>query len=183
MRIISGTFKGKRIFPPKNMTARPTTDFAKESLFNLLANMIDFEETEALDLFAGTGSIGFELASRGCRNVISVEKNHHHSLFIQKTIDELKIDAMSVVKADVFKFVLRIHKQFDLIFADPPYDLKELAQVPDIIFSNNLLKPESLLVLEHSANTNFENHPCFLKHRNYGSVNFSFFENKDSSDF
>jgi 16S rRNA (guanine(966)-N(2))-methyltransferase RsmD len=178
MRIISGKFKGKRIFPPKNITARPTTDFAKESLFNLLVNMIDFEETEALDLFAGTGSIGFELASRGCKNLTSVEKSYNHFLFIQKTIKELKIDTMSAVKADVFKFVPHLHKQFDLIFADPPYDLKELAQIPDIIFSNGLLKPEGLFILEHSAKNNFENHPCFLKHRNYGNVNFSFFEKK-----
>lgn len=175
MRIISGKFKGRRIAPPKNITARPTTDFAKEGLFNLLANRIDFEDTTALDLFAGTGSISIELISRGCPHVTSIEQSKTQYAFIKKTCMELGIDNLLVLQTDVFKFLKKINSQYDFIFADPPYDLERLDEIPDLIFSRNTLKPEGLFILEHSAGSNFEGHPHFSEHRNYGNVNFSFF--------
>ena len=176
MRIISGKFKGRRISAPSNITARPTTDFAKEGLFNLLNNRIELEGIEALDLFAGTGSISIELVSRECTSVISVEQNDRHCAFIRKLCDELKIDNLSLIKTDAFKFIAGCHAQFDFIFADPPYELDKIENIPDLIFAKNLLKPEGLFVMEHSAKTKFQQHPRFVDHRNYGNVNFSFFQ-------
>jgi len=179
MRIISGKYKGRRISAPTNITARPTTDFAKEGLFNLLNNKIDFEGIDVLDLFSGTGSISIEFVSRDCKSVISIEQNDRHCAFIRKVCTELKIENLSLLKTDVFKFINSCHTQFDMIFADPPYELDKLAQIPDLIFSKKLLKSDGLFVLEHSANNKFENHPNFVDHRNYGNVNFSFFEVKE----
>jgi 16S rRNA (guanine(966)-N(2))-methyltransferase RsmD len=179
MRIISGKYKGRRISAPSNITARPTTDFAKEGLFNLLNNKIDFEGIDVLDLFAGTGSISIEFVSRDCNSVISIEQNDRHCAFIRKVCAELKIENLSLLKTDVFKYINSCHTQFDMIFADPPYELDKLAQIPDLIFAKKLLKPDGLFVLEHSANNKFENHPNFVDHRNYGNVNFSFFEVKE----
>jgi len=178
MRIISGKFKGRRISAPTNITARPTTDFAKEGLFNLLNNRIDFDDIDVLDLFSGTGGISIEFVSRNCSNVISVEQNERHCAFIRKTCSELKIDNLTLIKADVFKYIASCHAQFDMIFADPPYELDNIAELPNLIFAKNLLKPDGLLVVEHSAKTRFETHPNFSDHRNYGNVNFSFFELK-----
>jgi len=176
MRIISGQFKGRRLQVPTNITARPTTDFAKEGLFNLLNNRIDFEGIDVLDLFAGTGSISIEFVSRDCKNVISIEQNDRHCTFIRKICTELKINNLSLIKTDVFKFIAGCHLQFDMIFADPPYELEQLAQIPDLIFSKNLLKEDGLFVLEHSSKNKFDQHPHFVDHRNYGNVNFSFFK-------
>jgi len=176
MRIISGQFKGRRLQVPTNITARPTTDFAKEGLFNLLNNRIDFEGIDVLDLFAGTGSIGIEFISRDCKSVISIEQNERHSAFIRKVCTELKITNLSLIKTDVFKFIDTCHSQFDMIFADPPYELTQLAQIPDLIFTKKLLKEEGLFVLEHSSKNNFEQHSHFVDHRSYGNVNFSFFQ-------
>ncbi len=176
MRIISGKYKGRRISAPNNITARPTTDFAKEGLFNLLNNRIDFEGIDVLDLFSGTGSISFEFASRDCNSVISIEQNERHCAFIRKVCSELKIETLQLLKTDVFKYINSCHIQFDMIFADPPYELSTLPNIPDLIFENNLLKPGGLLVLEHSAKHQFSQHPHFSDHRNYGNVNFSFFE-------
>lgn len=178
MRIISGTYKGRRISAPSNITARPTTDFAKEGLFNLLNNRIDFEDIDILDLFAGTGGIGIEFVSRGCNSAISIEQNERHCAFIRKVCDELKIKNLSLMKTDVFRFINSCHSKFDLIFADPPYELKELKEIPDIIFKNQLLKEDGLFILEHSSKDSFVSHPNFDDHRNYGNVNFSFFINK-----
>ncbi len=178
MRIISGKYKGRRISAPSNITARPTTDFAKEGLFNLLNNKIDFEGIAVLDLFAGTGSIGIEFVSRDCKSVISIEQNDRHCAFIRKICNELKIDNLSLMKIDVFKYLNSCHTQFDMIFADPPYELDRIREIPDLIFSNKLLTSDGLFVLEHSAKQNFEQHPNFTDHRHYGNVNFSFFENK-----
>ena len=151
---------------PRTFKARPTTDFAKENLFNVLSNYIDFEEgIVALDLFAGTGSISIELVSRGCDRVISVEKEGAHHAFISKIMKEVQTD----------KFINGSHERFDFIFADPPYELKELETIPDLIFKNNLLKEDGLFVLEHGKKNNFEDHPHFIERRVYGSVNFSFF--------
>ena len=127
MRIISGKYKGRRISAPGNITARPTTDFAKEGLFNLLNNRIDFEGIDVLDLFAGTGSIGLEFVSRDCKSVTSIEQNERHCSFIHKVCNELKIDNLSLLKTDVFKFIGSCHTQFDMIFADPPYELEKIA--------------------------------------------------------
>lgn len=176
MRIISGKYKGRRISAPTNITARPTTDFAKEGLFNLLNNRIDFEGIDVLDLFAGTGSIGIEFVSRNCNSVISIEQNDRHCAFIRKVRHELKITNLQLLKTDVFKYINSCHTQFDMIFADPPYELDKIAEIPTLIFSRNLLKPDGLFVLEHSSKNSFELHPNFADHRNYGNVNFSFFE-------
>lgn len=175
MRIISGIYKHRRFDVPKSFKARPTTDFAKENLFNVLNNQLDFEEVTALDLFAGTGSISIELVSRGCEKVISVEKDRQHFAFIKKVMAEVKTDKCLPVCGDVFKFISRSTEAFDFIFADPPYALYELATLPDLIFQHQLLKPDGLFVLEHGKDHDFSQHPHFIEHREYGSVNFSFF--------
>lgn len=175
MRIISGRYKGRRISTPTNIKARPTTDFAKEGLFNLLNNRIDFEDIDVLDLFAGTGSIGIEFISRGSRSVTAIENYEIQCAFIRKVCNELKINNLQLLKMDVFKFIGSTNLRFDFIFADPPYELNILEQLPDLIFKNNLLKEDGLFVLEHSSKNNFSTHPFFLDHRSYGNVNFSFF--------
>ena len=176
MRIISGTFKGRRIAPPKNITARPTTDFAKESLFNLLTNRMDFEDVDMLDLFAGTGGIGIEFISRGAREVTAVEMAHTQQNFIISCCKQLGIRNLHLIRGDVFKFVKACHVQYDFIYADPPYDLPQLATLPDLIFEQEILKEEGYFVLEHSKNNDFSTHSRFLEMRNYGSVHFSFFK-------
>lgn len=178
MRIISGIYKRRRFDVPRTFKARPTTDFAKENLFNVLSNnYIDFEEDiTALDLFAGTGSISIELVSRGCDRVISIEKDRDHHTFICKIMKEVQTDVCLPIRGDVFKYINSSREQFDFIFADPPYELKDLKTIPDLIFQNNLLKEDGLFVLEHGKQDNFEEHPHFVERRIYGSVNFSFFE-------
>ena len=186
MRIISGTYGGRRLMPPKNITARPTTDFAKESLFNLLTNRMDFDGVDMLDLFAGTGGIGLEFVSRGAREVTAVEMAHTQQNFIISTCKQLGIMNLRVVRGDVFKYIASCHLQFDFIFADPPYALPALPALPDLIFginpqtgeplsSRTLLKPGGLFVLEHGKDYDFTSHPHFADHRTYGSVNFTFF--------
>ncbi|MHB9055793.1 MAG: 16S rRNA (guanine(966)-N(2))-methyltransferase RsmD [Paludibacteraceae bacterium] len=176
MRIIGGKYKARRIDVPHNITARPTTDFAKEGLFNLLNNRIDFEGIDVLDLFAGTGSISLEFISREASSVISVEQSERHCTFIRKVCKELNIYNLMLVKGDVFRYIISTKIKFNVIFADPPYELDKLSEIPDLILNYKLLKPDGLLVLEHSAKNNFENHPNFVLHRHYGNVNFSFFE-------
>lgn len=175
MRIISGTYGGRRLMPPKNITARPTTDFAKESLFNLLANRIDFEGSEMLDLFAGTGGIGLEFVSRGAKEVTAVELAHTQQNFIISICKQLGIKNLTVIRGDVFKYITTCHLQFDFIFADPPYALDTLPTLPDLIFDRQLLRPDGLFVLEHGKDYDFTTHPRFADHRTYGSVNFTFF--------
>lgn len=176
MRVISGIYKRRRFDVPHSFKARPTTDFAKENLFNVLSNYMDFEDgVSALDLFAGTGSISIELVSRGCDRVISVEREREHHAFICKVMQEVKTDKCIPIRGDVFKFIKAARQQFDFIFADPPYDLKWLDTIPNLIFDNNLLKEDGLFVLEHGKNDNFEEHPNFVERRVYGSVNFSLF--------
>ena len=177
MRVISGIYKSRRFDVPRTFKARPTTDFAKENLFNVLSNYLDFEDgVSALDLFAGTGSISIELVSRGCDWVISVEKDRDHHAFICKIMQEVKTDKCIPIRGDVFKFIKGGREQFDFIFADPPYELKGLETIPDLIFENNLLKEEGLFILEHGKKDNFEAHPNFVERRVYGSVNFSLFK-------
>jgi 16S rRNA (guanine(966)-N(2))-methyltransferase RsmD len=183
MRIVTGKYKGRHFEVPRSFKARPTTDFAKENLFNVLRAYIDFEEgVTALDLFAGTGSITLELLSRGCSRVVSVEKDPQHYAFIRSVVAKLADDAADLLRADVFRYLDRCCEQFDFIFADPPYALKELEQLPDLVFAKNLLAPDGLFVLEHGKTQNFSNHPHFLEHRSYGSVNFSFFGNAEQEE-
>ena len=178
MRVISGIYKRRRFDVPHTFKARPTTDFAKENLFNVLMNYLDFEEgVTALDLFAGTGSISIELVSRGCDRVISVEKDPQHHAFISKVMKEVKTDRCLPLRGDVFRYIEKCNEQFDFIFADPPYALKELSTIPQKIFEYKLLKPEGLVVLEHGKDLSVEQDPHFIEHRHYGSVNFSFFKN------
>ncbi len=180
MRIISGLWKGRRIQVSNDIKARPTTDFAKEGLFNLLNNEIDFEDLEVLDLFSGTGSISFEFISRGAQNSTAIEMNDKHCQYIRKAASILKTDKLILIKADVFRFLTSSRKQYDLIFADPPYDLKNLEEIPGIVFSKQLLKQDGLLVFEHSSKHDFSKHPHFASHRAYGNVNFSFFKNQNN---
>ena len=176
MRVISGIYKRRRFDVPRTFKARPTTDFAKENLFNVLANYLDFEDgVSALDLFAGTGSISIELVSRGCDRVISVEKDRDHHAFICKIMQEVKTDKCIPIRGDVFKFIKGGREQFDFIFADPPYALKDLESIPTRIFESGILKEDGLLVLEHGKENHFEEDPHFIERRAYGSVNFSFF--------
>ena len=175
MRIISGKYGRRRFDVPTHIKARPTTDFARANLFNVLQNLLDFEGMKALDLFAGTGAISFELASRGCRRVVAVENYPVQYNFIRKVQQQLNDPNLTPIKGDVFKFVQSCRQQFDLIFADPPYALKELESIPELIFKNNLLKEGGLFVLEHGKQNNFEENPHFIERRVYGSVNFSLF--------
>ncbi|MEM0992169.1 MAG: RsmD family RNA methyltransferase [Bacteroidota bacterium] len=177
MRIISGKFRGRRFYPPADKwPTRPTTDFAKEGLFNILQNRIDFESTKMLDLFGGTGSHSYEFISRACSDVTYVDKFPGCIRFVKKTAKELAIeDAIRVVRMDVFKFMDYTSEQFDYIFAGPPYPLPNLDSIPDEIFKHQLLKAEGLFVLEHNPNHNFEQHTHFQEVRNYGKTMFSFF--------
>ena len=176
MRIIRGKYGRRRFDVPNNIKARPTTDFARENLFNVLENQIDFEETVALDLFAGTGAISFELLSRECKRVVCVEKHPTQYNFITKVQQQLGDDNLQAIRGDVFKFVAACSEEFDFIFADPPYDLPQLESIPSRVLDENcLLRRGGLFVLEHSRNNDFSNHPWFAEHRVYGSVNFSFF--------
>lgn len=176
MRVITGKYKGRHFEVPRNFKARPTTDFAKENLFNVLRGYVDFgEDTAALDLFSGTGSITLELLSRGCGRVVSVEADALHYGFIRRFVDQLQDLNAFPVRADVFRFLGKCHEQFDFIFADPPYALPQLEQLPDIVLGRQILREGGLFVLEHGKTQDFSQHPRFVDHRQYGSVNFSFF--------
>ncbi|GAB6013201.1 RsmD family RNA methyltransferase [Viscerimonas tarda] len=179
MRIISGKYKGRRFDLPKTFKARPTTDFAKENLFNVLNNLIDWEEKHALDLFGGTGSISLEFVSRGCSRVMCVEKDPLNYAFIGKMKAGLKANELTVYNSDVFRYVEFCKEKFDIIFADPPYDLKFLADVPRLVIEKGLLNKGGIFVMEHSKNNNFSDLPLFREKRNYGNVNFSIFINEE----
>lgn len=181
MRIISGKYRHRRFTPPNNFRARPTTDFAKENLFNVLQNMIDFEDIKALDLFGGTGSISFELLSRGAKNVTCVEQNRNHAAFIKEISKTLKCeDDLRLIIGDVFRFIKTTpSKQFDFIFADPPYDLPKLEEIPQIILERQLLNEDGLLIFEHSKEYDFSKFQGFFQLRKYGAVHFSFFKLQD----
>ncbi len=176
MRIISGKYRGRTILPPRNLRARPTTDFAKENLFNVLVNLVDFEELDVLDLFSGTGSISYEFASRGARSVTSVEVNSVHHNFIRQTARELKFDNFYAVKANAFLYLKSCSKQFDMIFSDAPYDLEGSEAIIDIVFERDLLAEDGIFIFEHSKDKDFKEHPNFWQLRSYGSVQFSFFK-------
>ncbi|MDR2361438.1 MAG: RsmD family RNA methyltransferase [Prevotellaceae bacterium] len=174
MRIISGTCRGKIIMPPRDFHARPTTDFAKESLFNILANRYNFSSIRALDLFAGSGSIGFELASRGCPHIEAVEMNAKQIAFIKKTAAELGFDQLHAVRLNVFDFLEICTAEYDLIFADPPFSLSGVDTLPSRL-TEKILKPGGCVVLEHAAHYDFGVVPYYMERRQYGAVHFSFF--------
>jgi 16S rRNA (guanine966-N2)-methyltransferase len=178
MRIISGTHKGRAFHPPKNLPVRPTTDFGKEALFNVLSNRIDFGTIRALDLFGGTGSISYELASRGCMDITTVDVNYNCCSFIKKTAAEFGFAGIRVIKQEVFKFLKQQSGSYDLIFADPPYEMPETVEIPELVFKGNFLKPDGLFILEHSDRLSFEGSPYFPEQRNYSKVNFSIFRLK-----
>lgn len=179
MRIITGIYKGRHFDIPRTFKARPTTDFAKENIFNVLNGYIDLEDAIALDLFSGTGSISLELVSRGCQSVISVEADRDHHAFIKQCLKKLGTDRCIALRGDVFRFIKSCHQQFDFIFADPPYALPELPTLPKLILERGLLKPNGIFVFEHGKNNSFEDVPEFIEHRAYGSVNFSIFSNRE----
>lgn len=178
MRIVTGKYKGRHFEIPRSFKARPTTDFAKENIFNVLIQYVDLEDATALDLFSGTGSITLELLSRGCQQVVSVEMDRDHHRFICECLKKLGEKVVIPLRADVFRFLKSCHTQFDFIFADPPYALKEIPTIPDLIFEKGLLKEDGLFILEHGKDHDFSNHPHFIEHRSYGSVNFSLFKAK-----
>ena len=175
MRIITGIYKGRHFDIPRSFKARPTTDFAKENIFNVLTQYVDFDGVEALDLFSGTGSISLELVSRGCQTVVSVEMDRDHHRFIQECLKKLNTKACIPIRGDVFRFVKSCRQQFDFIFADPPYALKELPQIPDLVLQKGILKEDGIFVFEHGKDHDFSEHPNFIEHRQYGSVNFTLF--------
>ena len=176
MRIVSGKYKGRAIDPPRNLRARPTTDFAKENLFNVLGNLVDFEECDVLDLFAGTGSISYEFASRGARSVTAVEINPMHWNFIRQTARQLGIENFYPVKANAFLYLKSCGKQFDIVFSDAPYDLEGSGQIVDLVLGGGLLRPEGIFIFEHSKKMDFSGYEGFWQLRSYGSVQFSFFK-------
>ena len=175
MRIITGRYKGRHFDIPRTFKARPTTDFAKENIFNVLTQYVDFDGATALDLFSGTGSISLELLSRGCQQVVSVEMDRDHHRFIQDCLKKLDTKACIPIRGDVFRFLKSCKQQYDFIFADPPYALKKLPEIPDLVIGRQLLKAGGIFVFEHGKDYDFSNHPHFLEHRSYGSVNFSLF--------
>lgn len=176
MRVISGIYKGRHFDIPRSFKARPTTDFAKENLFNVLLNIIDFEETTALDLFSGTGSISLELLSRGCPSVTSVEMDAQHFALLKRFAALLGNDGWKPVRDDVSRFIQRCTTRYDFIFADPPYALRWLPEIPDMVMNSPLLNEDGLFVFEHGKDNDFSAHPCFVRHIAYGSVNFTFFK-------
>lgn len=183
MRIVGGAFGGRRFNPPSGIPARPTTDIAKEALFNILNNMLDTEGINALDIFAGTGNIGYELASRGATRITMVERDPASINFIKKTAKELGIEDIAVViKSDVFRFMNQCTEQFNFIFADPPYALDALAELPVVVFRKNLLLPGGIFVLEHPPHYSFEAHPNYTKAKNYGGTIFTFFTQSTQTD-
>lgn len=177
MRIIGGYLKGRTLHPKGKITARPTTDFAKEALFNILQNRIDFESTKVLDLFAGTGNITFEFISRGANSVTSIDISPEHLNCIKNFKIELDIENVTIVRADIFKWVKKqAESSFDLIFADPPYADQNVKNLPETIIKSGYLNENGLLIIEHGREIDFESYPFFSFHRKYGNVHFSFFE-------
>ncbi|TCK69105.1 16S rRNA (guanine(966)-N(2))-methyltransferase RsmD [Winogradskyella wandonensis] len=177
MRIISGQFKGRKIQAPKQLPVRPTTDMAKEALFNILNNRYYFDDISVLDLFSGTGNISYEFASRGTENILAVDANFGCIKFINKTAEDFDMP-IKTVKSDVFKFLENSKQQFTIIFADPPYDfgLEAFAKIPEFVFNNKLLEEDGLLIVEHSKHTDLSKLDYYNLSKSYGGNTFSFFE-------
>ncbi len=177
MRIISGIHGGRKIKPPSNMPyTRPTTDMAKEGLFNIIQNYLNFEHLKTLDLFGGTGCISYELASRGATDISIVEKDTSMFNFIKDTMSMLKIEQVHMYKQDVFHYIHSCTDSYDFIFAGPPYALTTIDEIPNIIISQKLIAPNGIFVLEHTPRNNYEKHPHFFRVKNYGTTVFSFFK-------
>ena len=176
MRIVGGIYKGRIFRPNKKFKARPTTDAAKEGLFNILVNRYEFSNKTVLDLFSGTGSIGYEFLSRGCQEATFIESDISHYRFILDVLKTLKIENATAFKSDVFKYIKTCPQKFNFIFADPPFDLKTLQDIPDVVLDTELLAEGGLFILEHPVEFQFTKHKYFKEIRNYGKVNFSFFE-------
>ncbi|MFK7050705.1 MULTISPECIES: 16S rRNA (guanine(966)-N(2))-methyltransferase RsmD [Flavobacterium] len=183
MRIISGKYKGRRLIAPKNLPVRPTTDMAKESLFNILNNYFNFNGLRVLDLFSGTGNISYEFSSRGAENIISVDGDFGCINYIKKTAKEFDMN-ITPIKSDVFKFLEKNKNNYDIIFADPPYDLdqKNFEKILDLIFENNLLDTDGMLIIEHSKHTKLSNKENFSFEKTYGGSVFTFFEFEQEED-
>ncbi|MBO4605410.1 MAG: RsmD family RNA methyltransferase [Bacteroidales bacterium] len=176
MRIIGGKLKGKFILPPAGYKARPTTDFAREALFNILDNEYEFEDLKVLDLFGGTGAVSFEFGSRGVGRVWCVEMNRDNASFIKREAQRLGLDNVTMVRDNVFDFLDVCHEKFDIIFADPPYALEGLDTIPDKVLDRDILHPDCYFILEHGGEHSFKDHPRFFKEREYGRVHFTFFK-------
>ncbi|MBP3253164.1 MAG: RsmD family RNA methyltransferase [Bacteroidales bacterium] len=175
MRIVAGSLRGRRLYPPKDLPVRPTTDFAKESLFNILRNQIDFTQCNALDLFCGTGNISFEFVSRGIKNITSVDVNKKCIDFVNKTKQQFLVDNLFAMRSDVFVFLGRSKMKYDVVFADPPYDMDRTDLLVQLVVPQ-FLNPDGMFILEHSADRSYTDHPMFKQQRNYGKVNFTFFQ-------
>lgn len=175
MRIVAGNLRGRRLNPPTNIQVRPTTDLAKESLFNILRNKMDFSSCNALDLFCGTGGISFEFVSRGIRSVTSVDVNPKCIAFINKMKDKFQVDNIFTIRSDAFVFLSRSKMQFDVVFADPPYDMDNFDLVPELVLKT-FVKPGGLFILEHAKEHSYTENVYFSEQRNYGKVNFTFFK-------
>jgi 16S rRNA (guanine(966)-N(2))-methyltransferase RsmD len=175
MRIVSGALRGKTISPPAGIAVRPTTDFAKESLFNILENTYDLTKVCVLDLFAGVGSISFEFASRGCPYIDAIDINRRQYKFIELTAKQMHLPQIHALRLNAFDFPNICTVRYDIIFADPPYELDGIHTLPDRILSANILNDGGVFIFEHSSHYTFNTHPCFVRHRQCGSVNFSFF--------
>lgn len=176
MRIIRGKYGRRRFDVPKNISARPTTDFARENVFNVLENIVDFDGSRALDLFAGTGAISFEFLSRGCDSVTSVEKAATQANFIRDVAGRLRADGLKLIRGDVFRFVPSCAPaSFDIVFADPPYDLDRFDEVAPLVLDSGIVAPGGIFILEHGRDRDYSGHPAFSRHLTYGSVNFTIF--------
>lgn len=163
---------------PANLPVRPTTDMAKESLFNILNNLVNFTDLDILDLFAGTGNISYEFVSRGCKSITSVDSNNQCARFIMETSEKLDFENINVIRSDAKTFLSNAYSKWDIIFADPPYAMEDANFIPTIIFNRELLHPDGLLIIEHNETKDFSDHENFFDQRKYGKVNFSFFQNK-----
>jgi 16S rRNA (guanine(966)-N(2))-methyltransferase RsmD len=181
MRIIGGRLKGIKLQPPKNLPVRPTTDMAKEALFNILQNWVEFENLKVLDLFSGTGNISVEFASRYAKQVVAIDRSIHCIHYVKDVAGQHQLSSIKTYKSDVFKYLELETDVYDLIFADPPYDLNSITEIPKIIFEKKLLVPGGLLIVEHQSLQNLSNHPAFVEQRTYGNSAFSFFK-ADESD-
>jgi 16S rRNA (guanine(966)-N(2))-methyltransferase RsmD len=175
MRIIRGKYGRRRFDVPKNITARPTTDFARENIFNVIENMYDLEGATALDLFAGTGAISWEFLSRGCKEVTCIEMAATQANFIKSVKEKLQDNNLTIIRGDVFKYINSCKRQFDIVFADPPYDLPRFDEIAELVLNSKILHPGSIFILEHSKVRDYTSLPHFEQQRVYGSVNFSIF--------
>ncbi len=183
MRIVGGEHGGRRFNPPGSMPhTRPTTDVAKEGLFNVLQNNLAFEDLKSLDLFGGTGSISYELASRGVKDLTVVEKDEKMFEFIKKTAAALRLENFKIIKSDVFRFINNCSDQFDFIFAGPPYALTNIDDLPKLVFEKKLLKPHGWFVLEHTPGNDYKTFPFYKTEKNYGTTVFTIFVLKPKED-